>query len=192
MVRKSFLPLYFIGWLILDLPGCARAEATFPFVAGDVRVYKTLKSWKSLRDANVVKQGFDYSCGSGALATLMNIGFGEEVSEAEIIQEILKGKTDQEVTEIKSNGYSLLDLKRAAEAKGYQTAVYNLEIDHLFQLQGPVLIYFEPRGEKHFAVLKYVKGDRVYLADPARGNIRFNIYRFAEQWPGYIMAIDKP
>jgi uncharacterized protein len=191
MVRRIFPSLSFLIWLTLA-PLPALPEATFPFPAGEVRAYKTLKSWKSLRDSNVVKQAFDYSCGAGALATLMKIGFREEVSEKEIINEILQGKTDAEQDDIKANGYSLLDLKRAAEAKGYQAAVYNLEIDHLFQLQGPVLIYFEPRGEKHFAVLKYVKGDRVYLADPARGNIRFNIYRFAEQWPGYILAIDKP
>jgi len=160
-------------------------------MAGDVRAYKALTPWKSLRDANVVKQGFDYSCGSGALATLMNLSFGDEVSEQEIIQEILKDKTAAEQADIKANGYSLLDLKRAAEAKGYQAFVYNLEIEHLFQLQGPVLIHFEPRGEKHFAVLKYVRGDRAYLADPARGNVRISIYRFAQQWPGYILAIDK-
>lgn len=190
MVKKFFPSLSFlIGLILAPLP--TLAEATLPFPAGEVKAYKTLKSWKSLRDANVVKQAFDYSCGAGALATLMKIGFGEEVSEKEIINQILQGKTDAERADIKANGYSLLDLKRAAEAKGYQAFVYNLEVKHLFQLQGPVLIYFEPRGEKHFAVLKYVKGDRVYLADPARGNVRYNIYRFANQWPGYIMAIDK-
>ena len=37
-------------------------------------------------------------------------------------------------------------------------------------------------GYKHFAVLKGVRGDRVYLADPSRGNIRMPAYRFLEAW----------
>lgn len=190
MVRVRFLPGFLLACLLL-IPLGARAERTFPFVAGEVRTYKPLTTWKDLRDRNIVKQGFDYSCGSGALATLMKISFGEQVSEAEIIREILKGKTVAEKKEIGKRGYSLLDLKKAAEAKGYLTATYKLKVEHLFQLKGPVLIYFEPKGEKHFAVLKYVKGDRVYLADPSRGNVRLSIYRFAALWPGYILAIDK-
>jgi len=168
----------------------AQAERTFPFATGELRTYKTLNTWKDLRDRNVVKQGFDYSCGSGALATLINISFGERMTEAEIIREILKDKTEEEKAEIMKQGYSLLDLKRAAEAKGYFAAVYKLQVEHLFQLQGPVLVYFEPKGEKHFAILKSIHGDRVYLADPSRGNIRFSIYRFTELWPGYVLSID--
>ena len=182
--------LYLFCWLLLA-PLDARAERTFPLVTGEVRTYKTFTTWKDLRDRNVVKQGFDYSCGSGALATLMHISFGERVTEAEIIQEILKDKNEAEKAEIMKGGYSLLDLKRAAEARGYFAAMYKLEVEQLFQLQGPVLVYFEPKGEKHFAVLKYVKGDRVYLADPSRGNMRLSIYRFAALWPGYILAIEK-
>ena len=190
MVTVRSVPVYLLACLLL-VPLGARAERAFPFVGGEVRAYKTLTTWKDLRDKNIVKQGFDYSCGSGALATLMKIGFGEQVSEAEIIREILKNKTEAEKEEIAKLGYSLLDLKRVAEARGYLTATYKLKVEHLFQLKGPVLIYFEPKGEKHFAVLKYVKGDRVYIADPARGNVRLSIYRFAELWPGYTMAIDK-
>jgi hypothetical protein len=59
------------------------------------------------------------------------------------------------------------------------------------QLKGPVLIYFVRHGFKHFAVFKRIKGDRVYLADPARGNIRMSIYHFQSEWPGYIRAIGK-
>ena len=190
MVTVRSLPVFLLACLLL-VPFSVRAERAFPFVGGGVRVYKTLTTWKDLRDQNIVKQGFDYSCGSGALATLMKIGFGEQVTEKEIIQEILEGKTEAEKEKIGKLGYSLLDLKRVAETRGYLTATYKLKVEHLLQLKGPVLIYFEPKGEKHFAVLKYIKGDRVYIADPARGNIRLSIYRFAAIWPGYIMAIDK-
>ncbi|MGO9621359.1 MAG: C39 family peptidase [Desulfobaccales bacterium] len=150
-----------------------------------------MTNWKELRDKDVVKQGFDYSCGSGALATLMLIGFGQKVSEAEIMKLILEGKSPEEIKDISKRGYSLLDLKQAAEKKGYTTGMYKLQMSQLRQLQEPVLIYIERHGIKHFAVFKRLKGDRVYLADPGRGNIRESIYRFEDEWPGYILAIDK-
>jgi len=188
-VRRILLLFCWLGLLLF--PAEARPETEYPFRLDGVRVYKHVANWKELRDKDVVKQKFDYSCGSGALATLMRIGFGDQVTETQIIKLILQGKSQEEINEIERKGYSLLDLKRAAEQKGYTTAMYKLQLSHLRQLQGPVLIYIEHHGLKHFAVFKGLKGDRVYLADPARGNTRVSIYRFENEWPGYILAIDK-
>jgi uncharacterized protein len=188
-VRKTLLLACGLGLLLY--PTGARAEKEYPFRPGGIRVYKQVTNWKELRDQDVVKQGFDYSCGSGALATLMLIGFDEKVSEAEIMKLILEGKSAAEIKDISKRGYSLLDLKQAAEKKGYTTGMYKLQMSQLRLLQKPVLIYIERHGLKHFAVFKGLKGDRVYLADPARGNIRASIYRFEKEWPGYILAIDK-
>jgi ABC-type bacteriocin/lantibiotic exporter with double-glycine peptidase domain len=44
------------------------------------------------------------------------------------------------------------------------------------------MVFIEPRGYKHFAVLRGVRGDRVYLADPSRGNIRMPMYAFLATW----------
>lgn len=184
--------LLLAGWVItLLFHTGVIAETEYPFRIDGVRAYKRVTSWKELRDQDVVKQEYDYSCGSGALATLMQIGFGDKVSEAQIIKLILEGKSEAEVKDIEKNGYSLLDLKQAAEKKGYITAMYKLQLVHLRQLQGPVLIYIVHHELKHFAVFKRISGNRVYLADPARGNIRMSIYRFEKDWPGYILAIEK-
>jgi uncharacterized protein len=188
-VRRILLLLCWLGLLLFSAE--ARPETEYPFRLDGARVYKHVANWKELRDKDVVKQNFDYSCGSGALATLMWIGFGDKVSEAEIIKLILGDKSEAEIKDIEKNGYSLLDLKQVAEKMGYTTAMYKLQLVHLSQLQGPVLIYIEHHGLKHFAVFKALKGDRVYLADPARGNTRMSTYRFENEWPGYILAIDK-
>lgn len=187
---KSLLLVAWIGLLLC--PTGAGAETAYPVSLVDgIRVYKPVVNWKEMRDKNVVKQGYDYSCGSGALATLMWIAFGDKASEAEIIKLIMQGKSDAEIKDIEKKGYSLLELKQAAEKRGYTTAMYKLQLPHLRQLQGPVLIYIVRHGLKHFAVFKRISGDRVYLADPARGNIRMSLYRFEEEWPGYILAIGK-
>jgi predicted double-glycine peptidase len=180
------------GLSLLLVPRGAGAKMEYPVHFADgLRAYRKVLTWKDLRDKNVVMQEYDYSCGSGALATLMWIGFGQKVSEIEIIKTILKGKTPAEIKVIETKGFSLLDLKQAADKMGYITAMYKLKLYHMRQLKGPVLIYFVRHGYKHFAVFKRIRGDRVYLADPARGNIRMSIYRFQSEWPGYILAIGK-
>jgi predicted double-glycine peptidase len=156
-----------------------------------IDIQKKVINWDELRNRNVIIQKYDYSCGAAALATLITCYFGEDVSEKKVIELMLKDKTDTENKKILKEGFSLLDLKEAAQKLGYVGGMYRLRVEHLAQLQAPVLVYIEPKGYKHFAVLKGVREDRVYLADPSRGNIRVYIDRFKKQWEGVILAIDK-
>jgi predicted double-glycine peptidase len=189
---KSKCQFLSIIFLFLFIPSQVLPKTEIPVsTSSGVKIYRTVTNWKELRDKDVVKQKFDYSCGSSALATLINLCFPDKVTEEEIIQLILDSKDSFEIQEIAQYGYSLLDLARAAETKGYTAFMYNVKLHHLYQLKGPVLVYFEPYEEKHFAVLKQVTKRYVYLADPARGNIRVPIYLFLSEWHGVILAIDK-
>jgi len=60
--------------------GAAAASSTTLDVGAGIRVHKSVRTLKDLRDENVVKQRYDYSCGSAALATLLQFGFGESVT----------------------------------------------------------------------------------------------------------------
>lgn len=60
----------------------------------------------------------------------------------------------------------------------------------LKQLKGPVLIHLEREDYKH-AVLKGVREDRVYLADPSRGNVRMSVDRFAQEWSGAALVLGR-
>ena len=55
----AFLPL--TAW-------CGDAE--LPISVGPARLESHVQSMRAIRDAGVVRQRFDYSCGSAALATL--------------------------------------------------------------------------------------------------------------------------
>lgn len=150
---------------------------------------------KTLRDENVVRQRFDFSCGAAALATLLQYGFGEGVTEREILAQLFDLLSDQEKTAVRSTGFSLLHLQRVAEARGYQAAGFRLDPEQLAALSGPVIVFIEPHGYKHFAVLRAVREGRVYLADPARGNIRLPAYTFLDGWlqpdsKGIIFAVE--
>jgi len=140
------------------------------------------QSMKDLRDQNVVKQRFDFSCGAAALATILRYGFGEAVNEADILTELFGLLTDEELDTVRRTGFSLLHLQRVAQARGYQAQGFRLAPDQLPQLGGPVIVFVEPRGYEHFAVLRGVRGDRVYLADPSRGNMRMPAYAFLKDW----------
>jgi predicted double-glycine peptidase len=152
----------------------------------------TRHSLKELRDRHVVKQQLDYTCGAAALATLLTYYFGEETSEPEVLQILTSGLTKDEQRLKAQRGFSLLDLKHVAQAKGYQAAGFKLTIEQLKQLAAPVIVFVQPLGYKHFAVLRGIDRGRVFLADPARGNLRMSIGRFLGEWDGIIFVLGKP
>jgi len=164
-------------------------------IGSGLRVDRPSNSLKDLRDKNVVKQRFDFSCGAAALATLLQYGFGERVTERELLAQLFDLLTDQEKTAVRDTGFSLLHLQRVAEARGYHAAGFRLEPEQLPLLGGPVIVFIEPHGYRHFAVLRGVHGGRVYLADPSRGNIRMPVYTFLDGWlqpdsRGIIFAVE--
>ena len=147
---------------------------------------------KELRDQYVVKQELDYSCGAAALATLMRYYFGEPVSEYEILKILESQLSEDEQRRKIARGFSLMDLKHAAQSKGYRAAGFKLTIDQAKQLAAPVIVHVLPFGYRHFAVLRGIAGDRVFLADPARGNMRISIDRFLSEWDGIVFVLGKP
>lgn len=151
-------------------------------IGSGLRVDRPARSMRALRDENVVKQQFDFSCGAAALATMLRHGFGEAVTERDILSQLFGLLTDEEQPVVRASGFSLLHLQRVAQARGYNAEGFRLTPDQLSRLGGPVIVFIEPRGYEHFAVLRGARDDRVYLADPSRGNIRMPAYRFLEDW----------
>ncbi len=160
------------------VPGGDRMTPDF-----EERIGGTARTWKDMRDAGVVRQGHDYSCGSAALATLLS-GADPDVTEREILLEVLEGLTDDQKRQTMEQGLSLLDLKTVANRRGFRAEGYRVEPDLLAKITRPVIVFIEPGGYRHFAVFKGMRGDRVFLADPARGNVRMPIYEFADIWLG--------
>jgi predicted double-glycine peptidase len=52
-------------------------------------------------------------------------------------------------------------------------------------------VHLEREDYRHFAVLRGVRGDRIYLADPSVGNVRLSIERFAKEWSGVALVLGK-
>ncbi|HAA06071.1 MAG TPA: peptidase, partial [Acinetobacter schindleri] len=120
----------------------------------------------------IVRQAYDYSCGSAALTTLLNGYVGTQLDEQQIMNGLMQfGETDKIV---ERRSFSLLDMKRFVAALGLQSGGYRGEFEDLVKQGQPAIVPISYAGFKHFVVYKAYKDGRVYIADPALGNISFD------------------
>ncbi|MEM8786388.1 MAG: peptidase C39, partial [Pseudomonadota bacterium] len=121
-VSAGLLPL--AAALMLGLAAPAQASeaqsSEARFEVNGTRLSVPIKTWKDLRDQNVVRQQLDYSCGAAAMATLMTYGIGRPTSEAEVIAAMITDLVENERETREKEGFSLLDMKRYAESIGLQ------------------------------------------------------------------------
>jgi predicted double-glycine peptidase len=176
----------------------AGAAGALPAVgqSAEARFDLRIKSVRELRDAGVVRQRFDYSCGSAALATLLSYGLNDPVDEQTLLRALLEPLQPDELVALTKKGLSLQDLQHLAQMRGHKAQGFRLRADQLARLSRPVIAFIKPGGYAHFAVLKGVSGDRAYLADPSLGNVRMPLYRFLDMWAdasgsGVIFAVER-
>jgi len=174
----------------------AAADARVVVRSGAAWLETGVTSFRALRDAGVVKQRYDYSCGAASLATLLTYGLNDRVDEDGLLRALLESLNSDELTELQRKGLSLRDLQRLAQTRGHKAQGFRLHYDQLAKLSRPVIVFVKPGGYAHFAVLKGVQGDRVYVADPSLGNVRMPLYRFVDMWAdesgrGVIFAVER-
>jgi len=130
----------------------------------------------------IVRQAYDYSCGSAALTTLLNgyVNVGTTLTEQQDMNGLLKFGETEKIVERRS--FSLLDMKRFVAAVGLESGGYKGEFSDLVKQGQPAIVPISYAGFKHFVVFKGYKNGRVYVADPALGNISFDETRFKEVW----------
>lgn len=128
----------------------------------------------------IVRQAYDYSCGSAALTTLLNGYIGTQLDEQQVMNGLMKfGETDKI---IERRSFSLLDMKRFVSALGLESGGYRGEFKDLVNQDQPAIVPISYAGFKHFVVYKGYRNGRVYVADPALGNISFDERRFQDVW----------
>jgi predicted double-glycine peptidase len=186
-----------IGFIALAVTAAGgHAAAQVVVQAAGAREEVRVVSLRAQRDAGVVKQGFDYSCGAAALATLLTYGLNDPVGEDTLLRALLEPLSPDQLAALQKKGLSLLDLQRLAQSRGHKAQGFRIGRDQLARLTYPVIVFIRPHGYRHFAVFKGVRGDRVYLADPSLGNVRMPMYRFLDMWAneagqGIIFAVER-
>ncbi len=169
--------------LALAAPAAAQTFA----IPGNTVLNVPVESLASLRFKKVVRQGFDVSCGAAAMATLFTYFYGDPRSERELIDDMV---TAGDVEQIQKRGFSMLEMKRAAEARGYAAEGFQLgSVRDLLQLKVPVITLVNTRGYAHFVIVKGVENGRVLIADPAFGNLSRPLAQFEAEWKNIILAV---
>jgi uncharacterized protein len=147
---------------------------------------RAVKSLLEMRHHNVVVQEWDLSCGAAALATILNYQHGDPVPEREIAKGLIGREEYLEnpmLVRIRQ-GFSLLDLKRYVDRRGYEGVGYgNLGFEDLVNL-APIIVPVN-FSYPHFVVFRGVRGNRVLLADPGFGNRTMLVAKFEAAWMQY-------
>ena len=179
-----------VGIMGLGLPLVpAHAQASGP--VREAQGVKPIRTLKELRDAGVVRQRWDMSCGAAALSTVLTYDFDDNTPEAAIVVWILHRNDPVRVRA--RGGFSLLQLKRFAQARGYNAEGFSgMSLQDLAAQKSSVITPIHFKGFDHFVVVKGIVEDRVILADPAFGNITMKTNRFAEIWKNGIVFIIEP
>ena len=141
----------------------------------------------SLRESRYVttlRQQYDFSCGSAALATLLTHHYGHPVGEDQVFTEMYR-TGDQ--SKIKVEGFSLLDMKRFLEAHGYSADGFQESLARLAEVGIPAIVLINEAGYNHFVVIKGIRDGRVLFGDPATGTRALPIAQFEAMWVNSIL-----
>jgi predicted double-glycine peptidase len=139
------------------------------------------------RNAQVVRQNWDLSCGAAAVATLMTYQLRHPVSEHDVALAMLH-RTSPLLVRARL-GFSLLDLKIYAATQGFgATGFGQMTIADLDAI-APAVVPIRRHGFRHFVVYRGRRDDRVLLADPAFGNRTLSVDSFEAAWANAIAFI---
>jgi hypothetical protein len=163
--------------------------ATSPARADSGEGYtKNVRSFLEIRQEHVVLQEWDLSCGAASLATILAFQHGDPIPEREIAMAMLRA-TDAELVKQRL-GFSLLDLKRFLESRGYSGEGYGeVSLTDLVDLAPAIVPIRIHQAYDHFVVFRGIALGRAVLADSAYGNRTMSIARFLEVWRGQIAFV---
>jgi predicted double-glycine peptidase len=113
--------------LALAAPAVAPTAAELASVGGvPYRVHVT--SMKEARFRTTVRQQYDFSCGSAAVATLLTYHYDFPVTEQQAFQEMF---VTGDQAKIRREGFSLLDMKRFLGNHGFKADGFELPLEKL-------------------------------------------------------------
>lgn len=150
------------------------------------RVTLPVQSLAERRFGTTIKQQYDFSCGSAALATLLSYHYEDPVAENVVFKAMYEGG-NKDV--IRKAGFSMLDMKRYLEQRGYRADGFRFSLDVLGTLRVPAIALLDDDGYKHFVVVKGLAPDQVILGDPARGARSMTRDKFMQHWNGIAFVI---
>jgi predicted double-glycine peptidase len=188
MVTRGFLAISAAALLAAaTAPSAWAGQASLSSgVAGTV-LNVPVTSMKERPFKTVVRQEYDNSCGSAAVATLLTYHFERPTTEHDAFIAMWEsGDQDR----ISREGFSLLEMKIYLENLGYKADGFKVPLDKVRRVGVPVIVLVEPQGYRHFVVVKGIRNGMVLIGDPARGLMKMKEADFMKIWTnGLVFAI---
>ena len=176
-----------LALLVALSAGSAASAATMPVPGIQGNSYAIhLTSLKEVRFRNTIRQKYDFSCGSAAVATLLTYQYGYPV-DAQWVFEQMYAQGDQ--AKIRREGFSLLDIKRFLQANGFEADGFIVPLEKLQQEHLPAIVLIDEKGYHHFVVVKGLAYGRVLVGDPARGTRAIPLAQFHSEWTNRLLFV---
>ncbi len=145
-----------------------------------------ITSMKAARYRAMIRQQYDFSCGSAALSTLLTYHYGFKVTEETVFVAMYE-KGDQ--PKIRREGFSLFDMKRYLENNGFEADGFEAPLDKLESAGIPAIVLINENGYNHFVVVKGMRGGRVLVGDPSGGTRALAQAAFEAMWTNGILFV---
>lgn len=171
------------------------AGASSPAQAGDVyygadiggtNLRVKVTSLQELKFKKTIRQQYDFSCGSAAVATLLTHHYGMPTNETDVFKEMWEAGNQEK---IRKEGFSMLDMQKFLERRGMRSNGYKTEIDRLLKAKVPAIALINVNNYMHFVVVKGIEGNRILMSDPSVGVKVLNREEFAAAWNSILFVV---
>lgn len=143
-------------------------------------------SYAERRFQTVLRQQYDFSCGSAALASLLRFHYQDPVGELDVFADMW-AHGDQ--ARIQKQGFSMLDMKQYLARRGYRSDGFKTGLAQLAQAQVPAITIINNKGYMHFVIIKGLNTAEALIGDPAQGLKILDLAQFQALWENRILFI---
>jgi predicted double-glycine peptidase len=185
-VRALFFCAFLAGALCAPLRTQDASAGDMPLFMNGFSASLPVESYKERQFRSVVRQRYDFSCGSAALSTLLQYHYDLPYGEADVLKAMYAlGDKDK----ILKQGFSLLDMKRYLATVGLRANGFRAPLDKLSNVGIPAIALINNKGYLHFVVVKGVTKDMVLVGDPASGMRVVERKAFEEMWNQILFVV---
>lgn len=182
----TVLKLCFLSFCVGACAGSIQDMNQQVSLAGADNFRVPVRSMLERKFLTVIKQQYDFSCGSAALSSLLSYHYNLPTPELRSFRGMWYGG---EQAQIRRAGFSMLDMKRFLESQSIIANGFQVPLEKIADVGIPGIVLIDVNGYKHFVVLKGVMQDEVLLGDPATGITAMDIASFLAAWNGVFFVI---
>ena len=171
---------------VVAVCGVAQADTLALSGIGGASYAVKVTSLKQARYMATMRQQYDFSCGSAAVATLLTHHYGYPVTEKSVFEEMF-ARGDH--AKIRSQGFSLLDIKTYLNAHQFQSDGFAFPLNKLLESGLPAIVLINEKGYHHFVVIKGMRDGRILIGDPSSGTRAVSRDNFDSIWANKLLFV---